>query len=79
MPPPEIPWDEISTLFLDVGNTLMSVDFDRVAHEVSARGLECAAPELRRAEAAARPALSAWLEGRLVRLSAPACGRSRPG
>lgn len=64
MPPPEIPWDEISTLFLDVGNTLISIDFERVAHEVSASGLVCSAPELRRAEAAARPAVSAWLETR---------------
>lgn len=64
MPPPEIPWEEISTLFLDVGNTLMSIHFERVAREVSARGLGCSAEELRRAEAAARPALSAWLEGR---------------
>ncbi len=59
-----LPWDEIETLFLDVGNTLISVDFGSVAREVSRRGLACTAEELRRAEAAARPAVSAWLEGR---------------
>ena len=64
MPPPEIPWSEISTLFLDAGNTLVSIDFDRVARELSARDVACTAQELRRAEAAARPAVSAWLEGR---------------
>jgi FMN phosphatase YigB (HAD superfamily) len=53
------PYAAIETVFLDVGNTLVSVDFARVAREVSAAGLACAVPELRRAEAAARPAVSA--------------------
>ncbi len=63
MPPP-IPWADIETLFLDVGNTLMSVDFDRIARELGSHGLACGPQELRRAEAAARPALSRWLADR---------------
>jgi HAD superfamily hydrolase (TIGR01509 family) len=57
-----IPYDALTTLFLDVGNTLVSIDFDRVAREVAARGLACSADALRRAEAAARPVVSGELE-----------------
>jgi putative hydrolase of the HAD superfamily len=53
-----IPLDEIEVVFLDAGNTLVSIDFDRVAAELAALGFSCAAPALRRAEAAARPAVS---------------------
>ena len=53
-----IPWSQIETIFLDAGNTLVSIDFVRVARELSRAGLPCTAPELRRAEAAARPAIS---------------------
>ena len=48
----------IDTVFLDVGNTLISIDFDRVAAELAARHLVCEAEALRRAEAAARPGYS---------------------
>lgn len=53
-----IPFARIQTLSLDVGNTLISVDFDHVAAGLEAHGLTVAADVLRRAEAAARPALS---------------------
>ena len=53
-----IPWADIDTIFLDVGNTLISIDFDRVAEELATRQLPCEADALRRAEAAARPGYS---------------------
>ena len=53
-----VPYAEIDTVFLDVGNTLISIDFDRVAEELVARQLHCEPGALRRAEAAARPAYS---------------------
>jgi HAD superfamily hydrolase (TIGR01509 family) len=49
---------EIDTLFLDVGNTLISIDFAWVAAELAARGHDCGAAALLRAEAASRPAYS---------------------
>lgn len=59
-----IPWDEIEAVFLDAGNTLVSIDFDRVADELAAQGFPCAVPALRRAEAAARPAVSSYVAER---------------
>jgi HAD superfamily hydrolase (TIGR01509 family) len=53
-----IPYARIDTIFLDVGNTLISIDFDWVAAELNARGFTCVPESLRRAEAAARPAYS---------------------
>lgn len=53
-----IPYDQIDTIFLDVGNTLISIDFDWVASELTSRGLACSAEDVRRAEAAARPGYS---------------------
>jgi HAD superfamily hydrolase (TIGR01509 family) len=50
-----VPYAQIDTLFLDVGNTLISIDFDWVAAELVARRYACTPEELRRAEAAARP------------------------
>jgi HAD superfamily hydrolase (TIGR01509 family) len=58
-----VPWPEIDTLFLDAGNTLVSIDFPWLAEELSARGVPCGPEALARAEAAARPALSRWLGG----------------
>jgi putative hydrolase of the HAD superfamily len=49
---------DVDTLFLDVGNTLISIDFDWVAAELAARGYDCGAVALHRAEAASRPAYS---------------------
>jgi len=53
-----VPYADIDTIFLDVGNTLISIDFDRVAEELAARKFLCAPEALRRAEAAARPGYS---------------------
>lgn len=53
-----VPYDAIDTVFLDVGNTLISIDFDWVAAELAARDLSVTPGELRRAEAAARPGYS---------------------
>jgi HAD superfamily hydrolase (TIGR01509 family) len=53
-----IPWERIDTLFLDAGNTLVSVDFAWVRDELETLGIACRTEELRRAEAAARPMIS---------------------
>jgi HAD superfamily hydrolase (TIGR01509 family) len=53
-----VPYAQIDTVFLDVGNTLISIDFDWVAAELAARNVVCDAESLRRAEAAARPGYS---------------------
>ncbi|MCP3983611.1 MAG: HAD family hydrolase [bacterium] len=58
--PSRVPFSDIDTLFLDAGNTLLSIDFERVASELASRGAACTPSDLRRAEAAARPRVSAW-------------------
>jgi putative hydrolase of the HAD superfamily len=58
MPHPPVPWSSIETVFLDAGNTLVSIDFDWVAEELGRLGVTCPPEALRRAEAAARPAVS---------------------
>lgn len=60
MPEPHapVPYAEIDTVLLDVGNTLISIDFDRIAAELAARDWPCRPEALRRAEAAARPGYS---------------------
>jgi putative hydrolase of the HAD superfamily len=60
----EIPFAEIDTVFFDVGNTLVSIDFDWVSEELAARGVAATPVEIRRAEAAARPRVSAGLATR---------------
>jgi len=55
---PSIPWSRLEAVLLDAGNTLVCLDFGWVAAELSARGVPCAPEALRRAEAAARPAVS---------------------
>ncbi len=63
--PGAVPWTELDTIFFDAGNTFLSMDFDRVAAVAVDLGLVCSGSQLERAEAAARPALSAALaEGR---------------
>lgn len=63
--PRTVPWTELDTIFFDAGNTFLSMDFDRVAAVAADMGLVCSGSQLERAEAAARPALSAALaEGR---------------
>lgn len=59
-----IPFAEIDTVFFDVGNTLLSIDFDWVSEELSARGLRTTSGAIRRAEAAARPQVSAGIAER---------------
>jgi HAD superfamily hydrolase (TIGR01509 family) len=53
-----VPYRDIDTVFLDVGNTLISMDFDWIAAELAARGVAADAELLRRAEAGARPGYS---------------------
>lgn len=57
-----IPYKDLNTLFLDAGNTLVSMDFVWVGEVLWRCGVECEIEELRRAEAAARPIVSAELE-----------------
>jgi len=59
-----IPYAKIDTLFLDVGNTLITMDFAWVAEEFIAQGVHCDVQTLSRAEAAARPIVSKGLENR---------------
>jgi len=63
MSTPTVPYDSIETLFLDAGNTLISIDFEWVAAQVETHGLPCTPHSLRRAEAAARPELSLRFSG----------------
>ena len=56
---------KLPALFLDLGNTLVSVDFAWVCDELDRRGVATTERELQRAEAAARPLVS-----RAVRRSA---------
>jgi len=58
-----IPWRELQALFLDAGNTLVSIDFPRMAEALAASGIRSDVPALERAEAAARPILSRWIGG----------------
>lgn len=52
------PYVEIDTVFLDAGNTLVSIDFARVAAALGSEGLATTSEALRRAEARARPRIS---------------------
>lgn len=58
----QIPYNNLETIFLDAGNTLLSMDFFWIKEKLEALGIRCEADELARAEAAARPILSAALE-----------------
>jgi putative hydrolase of the HAD superfamily len=58
LPIASVPYADIDLLSLDVGNTLISVDFDYLARRLAEHGVRCGAEQLRRAEAAARPHLS---------------------
>jgi HAD superfamily hydrolase (TIGR01662 family) len=53
-----VPYATIETLFLDAGNTLICMDYARIASELDALGIAASAADIRRAEAAARPATS---------------------
>jgi putative hydrolase of the HAD superfamily len=58
----ELRFEHYHTVFLDAGNTLVAMDLERVAGALAERGLVCTLSALRRAEAAARPSVSARLE-----------------
>lgn len=60
----EIPFAQIETVFFDVGNTLLSIDFDWISEELTERGLEASSEAIRRAEASARPLVSAGIANR---------------
>jgi HAD superfamily hydrolase (TIGR01509 family) len=53
-----IPYKQIETLFLDAGNTIVSMDFRWIADELGKRGVNTTVEALCRAEAAARPVIS---------------------
>jgi putative hydrolase of the HAD superfamily len=57
------PWAAIDTVFLDAGNTLVSMDFELICRVLASHGVACTPDALARAEAAARPALSRFLAG----------------
>lgn len=60
-----LPLAALETIFLDAGNTLVSVDFLLVAEELAALGFATTPSALARAEAAARPLVSARLATRV--------------
>ena len=64
-----VPFERIDTLFFDVGNTLVSMDFDWIADELGQRGLAAAPEALQRAEAAARPRVSREIANRAAKES----------
>ena len=53
-----IPYKQIKTLFLDAGNTIVSMDFRWIADEMGKRGVNTTVEALCRAEAASRPVVS---------------------
>lgn len=58
----QVPYNDIDTVFLDAGNTLLSMDFPWIKQELENLGIKCEIEEIKRAEAAARPVLSSALE-----------------
>lgn len=56
-----LPLARLAGLFLDVGGTLVTLDFEWIAVELGCFGLGFAPAEVQRAEAAARPAVSETL------------------
>lgn len=53
-----IPYDRITHVFLDAGNTLHTIDFDWLCTQLRQLGATCKTSELIRAEAASRPLVS---------------------
>jgi HAD superfamily hydrolase (TIGR01509 family) len=53
-----IPYNRITHVFLDAGNTLHTIDFDWLGAHLRRLGVACETPELIRAEAASRPLVS---------------------
>jgi putative hydrolase of the HAD superfamily len=56
-----VPLGDIDALFLDLGNTLVSMDFALLCDVLAPHGVACDPRTLARAEAAARPAVSRFL------------------
>ena len=54
----EIDYNDIKVLFLDVGNTLMSIDYEMVCRELERNDIPCDEIILQRADASARPIIS---------------------
>ena len=54
----KIKFENINTLFLDVGNTLISIDFVWICTELRKLEIQCDAGQLQKAEASARPVIS---------------------
>jgi HAD superfamily hydrolase (TIGR01509 family) len=57
-----IPYKDLKTVFLDAGNTMVSMDYEWLKDELGRYGVSCELQELRRAEAAARPMVSSELQ-----------------
>lgn len=57
----DVPYGRLRGLLLDLGNTLIGMDAELVARALTDEGIACTPERFRRAEAASRPALSAWL------------------
>ena len=58
-----IPFRDIETVFLDVGNTLVSMDYEWIRDELGKVGVSAELPVLMRAEASARPVISRAVAG----------------
>jgi len=58
-----IPFRDIQTVFLDVGNTLVSMDYVWIREELATAGISTELAPLIRAEAASRPAISRAVAG----------------
>jgi HAD superfamily hydrolase (TIGR01662 family) len=58
-----IPYAHLQTIFLDVGNTLVSMDYRWIRDELAERGHRFSLEAVQRAEASARPAVSRSING----------------
>ncbi|MBN1625468.1 MAG: HAD-IA family hydrolase [Deltaproteobacteria bacterium] len=58
----KVPFKDIDTVFIDAGNTLLSMDYPWIKEELEKLGIGCEIDELKKAEAAARPVLSSAIE-----------------
>jgi HAD superfamily hydrolase (TIGR01509 family) len=58
----KIPYGQLESLFLDVGNTMISINFDWVCLELKKKGIRCEPGILQRAESASRPIISDRME-----------------
>ncbi len=55
------PYSQLKTLFLDAGNTIVAMELSFIVSALETEGVTCNLSDLRRAEAAARPVVSAAL------------------